>query len=372
MDFISVFLFLGVIQALFLGVILIIKGNSNNSLGIGGVLLMVIGILCLDVFLEHSGLILNAIYLYNFSQPAIFLIGPLFYFWFYRSIQLRPPKFRAFHLIPFFLYLGYYFYFYLQPNYFKKVVYSWNRWPELGRETVVIQFNPDPLGINEYFVVICAFSLLIYWLLSVRLGFLIRKEASKEIKNQLVIVMLAVYGFLIFLYLFSRFYFTRDLGDFIPMIFLNAIVYFVSGILITQSDILKKNPFKENEKYKKSTLPKEIKDKICRQIVDALEQDKMFCQQNLSLTMIANEIGAKPHHVSQVINESMGTNFFKLLAKSRIEEACRLLSDMNTNTMSIQDLAFQVGYNSKSAFIKAFKSQTGTTPSVYRKNSILD
>jgi AraC-like DNA-binding protein len=37
--------------------------------------------------------------------------------------------------------------------------------------------------------------------------------------------------------------------------------------------------------------------------------------------------------------------------------------------MTIEEIAEQVGYNSKSAFNKAFKNHTGQTPSEYRKNN---
>ncbi len=367
-DFTSVFLFLGVLQSILLGCILIVKGNKDNSFGMGGILLIIIGFLCLDVFFEHSGLILNIIYLYNFTQPLLFLIGPICYYWFYQSLRLKKPRRWTLHLIPFFVYLIYYFNFYLQPDCFKKAAYSWNRWPELGRETVVLQFSPDPLGISEYFVIIGALSLTIYWLLSCRTAYSTIRGPELGMRKHFVVVVLAIYALLILLYLLSRYFFARDLGDFLPILFLNGIVYLTSVILITRSEIFRRNPFKEKRKYNKSALSKDLCGSIRSKVIKVIEEDKIFTQNDLSLVQMADTIGVKRHYLSQVINESFGKSFYEFLSDYRVKEACRLLIHPEVNTWTVERIAYHVGYNSKSAFIKAFKKKTGKTITAYRKD----
>jgi len=75
-----------------------------------------------------------------------------------------------------------------------------------------------------------------------------------------------------------------------------------------------------------------------------------------------------PHHVSQVINEKLGKNFFELLASYRIEKAKRILAEDQTGKITIEEISEIVGYNSKTAFNNSFKKLTGKTPSEFRKS----
>ncbi len=63
----------------------------------------------------------------------------------------------------------------------------------------------------------------------------------------------------------------------------------------------------------------------------------------------------------------MGTSFYDWLAAYRVEEAKRLLADPKAKLFTIEQIAEEVGYNSKSAFNKAFKKFTGKTPSEYKQ-----
>jgi len=72
------------------------------------------------------------------------------------------------------------------------------------------------------------------------------------------------------------------------------------------------------------------------------------------------------HHVSQVINEKLNQSFFELLASYRVEEAKVILKSDLGKKLTIEEVAEQVGYNSKSAFNTAFKKFTSHTPSAYR------
>ena len=60
-------------------------------------------------------------------------------------------------------------------------------------------------------------------------------------------------------------------------------------------------------------------------------------------------------------------DIFELLASYRIKEAQRILASENGKKLTIEEVAEQVGYNSKSAFNAAFKKITKHTPSAFRK-----
>jgi YesN/AraC family two-component response regulator len=70
--------------------------------------------------------------------------------------------------------------------------------------------------------------------------------------------------------------------------------------------------------------------------------------------------------ISLVINEKMELSFYDWIAKLRVEEAKKLLTGAKTEHYTIEQIAEEVGYNSKSAFNKAFKKFTGQTPSEFK------
>ena len=53
----------------------------------------------------------------------------------------------------------------------------------------------------------------------------------------------------------------------------------------------------------------------------------------------------------------------------RIKEAKRLLKNRLNEKSTILEILFEVGFNSKAAFNKAFKKKTGLTPSEYMKRN---
>ena len=63
----------------------------------------------------------------------------------------------------------------------------------------------------------------------------------------------------------------------------------------------------------------------------------------------------------------METSFPALLNRYRIAEAKKLLKTSGTDSSNILDIAFQVGFKTKTAFNRAFKTDTGLTPSQFKK-----
>ena len=62
----------------------------------------------------------------------------------------------------------------------------------------------------------------------------------------------------------------------------------------------------------------------------------------------------------------LNQSFFDFIATYRIREAEKILLDPDQNHLTVEEIAEEVGYISKSAFNKTFKRITGKTPSEYR------
>jgi YesN/AraC family two-component response regulator len=100
-----------------------------------------------------------------------------------------------------------------------------------------------------------------------------------------------------------------------------------------------------------------------------METEKPFTYSSLKLNQLAKMIGTTPNYLSQVINEERDQNFYNFVNGYRIEEAKRMIQDPANEQVTLLSIAYDVGFNSKSAFNTAFKKYTGTTPSQFRKNS---
>lgn len=120
-------------------------------------------------------------------------------------------------------------------------------------------------------------------------------------------------------------------------------------------------------KYQKSSLSDDKKEQILGKIKKEMEGNLYFTNNLASLSGLAKQINESNHHVSQVINERLNKSFFELLAAYRIEHATMLMKGNDGTKLTIEELAEQVGYNSKSSFNTAFKKHTQLTPSEYRK-----
>ena len=81
----------------------------------------------------------------------------------------------------------------------------------------------------------------------------------------------------------------------------------------------------QSAKYSKSSLNESDKQKILATIIKEFETRNYYSENLASLADLSKKIGESKHHVSQVINEKLGKNFFELLASYRIEKAKSIL-----------------------------------------------
>lgn len=104
---------------------------------------------------------------------------------------------------------------------------------------------------------------------------------------------------------------------------------------------------------------------LMRSLVALMEQERAYRNPELTLDDVGARLGISASMVSQLINSKARVNFKSYINRYRIAEVCRQL--VLRPERSILELAFENGFNSKSAFNAAFMESTGTTPSEYRK-----
>lgn len=121
-------------------------------------------------------------------------------------------------------------------------------------------------------------------------------------------------------------------------------------------------------RYQKSALEETLLDRYAQMVHDCLQGSKLFLNSNLSLAMLSSETGIPKHHLSQVFNVHIHKSFYHVVAEYRIRYAIERMRH-DDGSLTIESLAYECGFNSKTSFNQYFKEQTGYTPSEYRTAS---
>jgi AraC family transcriptional regulator len=85
--------------------------------------------------------------------------------------------------------------------------------------------------------------------------------------------------------------------------------------------------------------------------------------QNLSLDMLARQVGFSAYHFARLFRQTTGESPHQFVLCKRIEVARRLLKETD---MPLTQVALEVGFPNQSHFTQAFKHRLGITPLVYR------
>jgi len=120
-------------------------------------------------------------------------------------------------------------------------------------------------------------------------------------------------------------------------------------------------------KYARSALSEQAVRQLVARLEAHLAEERPYLDGSLRLADVARSVRATTHHLSQAINQALGRSFFDVVNEYRVDEAQRLLADPDRDGHTILAIAYDAGFNTKSAFNAAFKKRTGQTPSAYRK-----
>ncbi len=144
-----------------------------------------------------------------------------------------------------------------------------------------------------------------------------------------------------------------------------------------EDDILFKNK-KENKevitpsktstgKYEKSGLNEEMASNIYSNLNRLVNENAIYKNEELTLVELSRQLKVHPNHLSQVINEMEGKNFYNYVNSLRINEFIKLASLPENKKYTMISLAYDCGFSTKSTFNKHFKLVTGKTPTEFFK-----
>ncbi len=337
------------------------KGNriSNELLA---VFLLSNGLVVLDVLQLHSGLYLTFPHLVTSGFSTTLLFGPLLYFYTV-SVTLKEFKLRRVHLLHVVPFVAHWIV--LFPAFF---IAGSTEKIEMIHSGIIFNAEASTLG-----YALIHLQIIIYLVASVYV--LSRDNQRTKQSQNLNWLWVVILGFLVM--------WTGDLVLFLTsqtlampaMVgagfqFLAMLLYFIFVNIAIFLGLRQPDLFSAGKiKYTNSQLTDDQRKSLIRKLENHMSTDEPFLSSSVSVDSVASKLNILPRYLSQAINETYGQNFYDFINSYRIDKAKNILLNGKDPGKTFLEVMYEVGFNSKSAFNKAFKKHTGSTPSAFKKQS---
>ncbi|MDW3190836.1 MAG: helix-turn-helix domain-containing protein [Cytophagales bacterium] len=325
-----------------------------------GVFFFLMSANAIDAALQIGGIFHQYPFLMLWEDPSALLFGPVIYFFSENIISSKKWKnVYIIHLAPYFLALLAVAFFHVQADY----------------ETL-LRVSSMLIEKQLFLPVIWAFiplftHMMIYLLLSM-MRLRRHQNSLKQFYSNVtlswtshilqVLFVIFVVSFLSTIIRLSSSSYLQS-GAILSVLIVSIVL--ISKVLL---DALKQPVF-HLQKVNTPTIemePTEV-NKLVLRLNQQLSNEQLFQKADLTLKEVAKALNTSTRSLSFVINQELGKNFYDYINDFRIEAAKEILSKNPDPKLTILEVMYKVGYNSKSSFNTQFKKKTGLTPSAFRK-----
>lgn len=298
--------------------------------------------------------------------PWNLLILPMYYF-FVQTYFQKKKRWNQYFFIPFFISLLIHIY--------------------LLIDALIYGYTPNNYSpfVNVFYDVEEYLSMLFTVFVIVKTFYLIRinKVQTLPYQNKLQIETrwlekILVFGIIICLFwllltIYSQLNNSRQLSTdlrYFVWVSISILIYWLGYLGVHQGIIYsERKHLKDRLKNIKSVTSKNNNSKII-DIKKSIENEKLFLDPNLSLSIISEKLSINENYFSSIFNQNSSDNLSTYLNKLRINEAKKILLDKEYENYTISSIGLESGFNSKSNFYKAFKKETGVSPTVFKKINV--
>jgi len=102
------------------------------------------------------------------------------------------------------------------------------------------------------------------------------------------------------------------------------------------------------------------------QVRKHVSENEPYLDPTLTIQELSKQVNIPVRDLSILINHHMDKHFFDFINEYRIEKAKEILKDDSKSKVTILEILYEVGFNSKSSFNTAFKKHTNQTPTEFR------
>lgn len=355
------------VHALFLAIVLWNRKGNRAANRLFSALLLSLALHLLDYSLNISGLILKVPHLVFTSYPLLFVMAPLFYLYVKRYLQ-QPlgTNWQLFaHFALALVVLVCMLPFYLQSAQSKLdflQAIADNAFQSLPPAQFVIMF----LQIGQ---------LLLYAAWSYRLikqqeemvphyrnnGNVPKIQWLKKATIAFLTFSLFYGGITLILLLQNQY---RVEIDYLVLLLLSLLIFAIGYVALSQPKLFAEGLRKGRSQ---TQLTPASADSLQQRLSLLMETEKPFLQDDLKIGDLADQLGLPVHHLSELLNDQLHTNFADYINQYRIDAAKALLTNPAHQSTKILTIAFEAGFSNKATFNRVFKQSTGLTPSAFRK-----
>ncbi len=325
------------------------------------VLLVFLGC-CLLLFSLNRIEILPQVSLLGYALA--FLGGPILFFYVrtYLTNRYSFKPIQLLHLIPFLIQLGLWAWVIIPLSNAEKMEYL---------QQINVSSDWYPLQREISFIGIALFYIFLIYKDIRRYHELAKEEYSYTNQN----VLTWLYGFILFLLvspLVVSFIALKVGQDEVLILsgYLSVFCFIIMLVVLLRPEIYQGlgiiAPVKPFSRQTPS-LSETEKDRLFQELQQYFEREKPFLNPTLTLKGLSDALETNPNYLSQSINGKSGKSFFDFINTYRIEYAKALLLNDTFAKYTVEGIASESGFRSKSAFYNAFKKITSISPLEFKK-----
>ena len=102
-----------------------------------------------------------------------------------------------------------------------------------------------------------------------------------------------------------------------------------------------------------------------------METQEVWREEGLTIASLSVRVNVPEAHLRRLINDQLGyRNFPSFVNAHRIAAAKTRLSDPDEARTAVSAIAFDLGFGSLGPFNRAFREETGVSPSEWRRRSL--
>jgi AraC-like DNA-binding protein len=362
---IEIIIYAGIVQGFYMALLLNHNKKRNNANTYLAVLLVM-----MSISIAHSEFVISELHNflndpYKIKEPFLMMVIPLI--WLYVK-KLGNPRFKfsahtALHFLPFFVFMSV-----NVPAFFH------------GADSTLAQFLTNhSLLFNGTIWAVLLVQYSIYLFQIVKLTHNFKMKAEQELTNIEKVDLSWIKTFLFAFVLVFALLATMFAGiihqlniDWLSKTV--SVVFSIAIFVLGYKGIFQQSIFSNIESIEnaETVVPeinktRSIDEQLKKNLLDYMDEKKPYCEPELTLTSLAKQLNMGRNQLSEIINASMGCNFYDFINRYRVEEVKTMLTHPSGKNFTILAIAFDAGFPSKSTFNTIFKKFTGLTPSEYRK-----
>ena len=336
--------------------------------------------------LIYYGLIVNVPYLYKTAAPINLIIPPLAYLY-VRAVLYNEKRIAIidiWHFLPFLLFFINHLPFYLIPIAEKKVIVQ----AVTNNLDLTYQYQAGLLPESYTFVIrlIQSFIYLIFqWKLIVKFK---KQNEIFEIEHQIKMVLkwLKIFTWVTTVYFLAFIFLSlfvilnisvfNNWGaiNFIPGALLSSSFFVMSTYLLTHPGILAGLPFVKyretnsilsNDEVNKIAFIEADYSKEIENISNYFNINKPYLNSNLTLSQVSVALNIPIRELSYILNNYFNQRFTDFVNAYRLKFITDKFNESYLDNFTIESVALEAGFATKSGFYKSFKKFYKTTPTEY-------